>query len=197
MLGRSARFVGVLLGVFVALLLAAAPTFASGSAGQAVQFPGVGVGNWNTITSGNPLEFDLAYPGNNEGANVTLASNPSSQVGFAVYTDQAWKQLGAGNTDIKPIGFGTSNPNEGGNLSWKVGASTPELYHIQVYKIGMGSATFWINQQGSGGSQFYAVSPLPVQLQAQAPVIVYVPAKVPCCVCTRGSPWVGWAAGCR
>jgi hypothetical protein len=182
---QSARNVGLALGVFVALVLAATPAFASGTTGQPVQYPATGVGNWNSIGS-QSLEFRLAYPGNDEGAEIQLASDPSSRVGFAVYTDWAWTQLGAGNTDVKPVGMGTPNPDAGGNLTWKVRTHASELYHIQVYLIGMDSAAFWINQQGSGNSVLWAVSPLQVQpttqvvASAPAPVIVVVPFCRPC-----------------
>jgi hypothetical protein len=162
MFGRSARNVGLALGVFVALTLAAAPAFASGTAGGPVQYPGVGVGNWQPLGS-QPLEFDLAYAGNDEGVEVQLASFPGSRVMFAVYTDWAWKQLAAGNTDVTPVGMGTPNSDAGGNLTWKVRTGPSELYHIQVYLVGTEPATFWIAQRGFGPSVLWAVSPLPAQ----------------------------------
>jgi hypothetical protein len=161
MFGRDARDVGLALAICMALLLVAPPVCAAGT-GAGVQYPGTGEGNWQPIGS-QPLEFDLAYAGSSEGAEIQLASDPSSRVGFAVYTDWAWKQLGAGNRDVKPVGMGTSNPDAGGNLTWKAQANPSELYHIQVYLIGMDPARFWIKQQGSGNSVLWAISPLPSQ----------------------------------
>jgi hypothetical protein len=159
MFGRETRDVGFALAICMALMLVAPSVCA---AGEGVQYPGIGEGNWQSLGS-QPLEFDLAYAGNNEGAEIQLASDPSSRAGFAVYTDWAWKQLGAGNTGVTPVGMGTSNPDAGGNLTWKAQASPSELYHIQVYPIGTDHAMFWIKQQGSGNSVLWAVSPLPSQ----------------------------------
>ncbi len=184
MFGRITRSVVLALGVFVAFILAAAPAFASGTAGQGVQYPGIGIGNWQSIGS-QPLEFDLAYAGNDVGAEIQVASNPASRVGFNVYTDGQWKQLAAGNTSVIPVGRGTPNPKAGNNLTWQARQAPRELYHIQVYLIGTGPAAFWINQQGCGNCALYAVSQLPAQAQPQAAAPAPAPLPARCWVPIR------------
>ncbi len=191
MFGRITRSMVLALGVFVAFMLAAAPAFASGTAGQGVQYPGIGVGNWQPIGS-QPLEFDLAYAGNDVGAEIQVASNPASRVGFNVYTDFQWKQLAAGNSSVTPVGKGTPNPTAGNNLTWKASQAPGELYHVQVYLIGTQPAAFWINQQGCGNCVLFAVSPLSAQPQPQAaaPAPAPAPSPVKCVVPMR---WWCWA----
>ncbi len=55
MFERITRSIVPGLGVFVAFMLAAAPAFASGTAGQGVQYPGIGIGNWQSIGSQPPV----------------------------------------------------------------------------------------------------------------------------------------------
>jgi len=166
MFGRNVRNVGLALGVFVALALAAIPAFGS-ERDQQVQYPGTGAGNWQPLGS-QPLEFELAYDGLDQGAEIALASFPGSRVGFDVYTDWAWKQLAAGNPLATPVGKGTTNTHSGDNLTWKVATGPSQLYHILVHLTGTEPATFWIDLQGAKGSVLWAVSPPAAPQQAQA-----------------------------
>ncbi len=165
MFGLHVRKVGLALAVLLALALAAAPALAS-ETGQQVQHPGTGAGNWQPLGS-QPLEFALAYDGIDAGAEIVAASFPASRAGFNVYTDWEWKQLAEGNPGATPIGKGTRNPHEDGNLTWRVATGPGELYHIQVYLIGTEPAAFWIDLRGAGGSVLSAISPLPEPPQAQ------------------------------
>ena len=157
MSARSYRNAGLILAVVMVAVTAVAPAYASSLAVPAQQGAGTGVGNWQTLYS-QPLEFDLAYPGGNEGAIVELAANPPNTVGFNAYTDQQWKALAAGDTSVKPIGGGSPNSYSGGNLVWRVGASTPSVFHIQVYPTTANPTSFWIAMTGWGSSVLWQVS---------------------------------------
>lgn len=154
MRARYYRNAGLVLAVVMVAVTGVAPAYASS---LAVPARGTGVGSWQTLYS-QPLEFDLSYPGDNEGAIVEMATNPPNTAGFNVYTDQQWKALSGGDKNVTPIGAGSPNSYASDHLVWKVGASTPSLFHIQVYPTTGNSTSFWIAQTGWGGSVLWQVS---------------------------------------
>jgi hypothetical protein len=118
-----------------------------------------GIGNWQAI-DGSPLEYTFAYTGENNVAQIMLGMDPADSVRFDVYTDAQWRALGAGNRTIKPIGRGTANSNEGGDLSYQLASPDRGLYHVQVSSnLGSGDARFWIASSGAGTSGLTPVSP--------------------------------------
>jgi len=156
---HSLRKIGLVLAVIVVAAWTVTPAFASTPAPAAV-YPAIGVGKWVPIAE-KPLEFVLDYSGNDEGAEIQVASNPAGALKFNVYTDQAWKWMGFGDFSAGAIGKGTVNSHAGDNLTWKNRTPFADRFHVQVFNTTSNPASFWIAQTGSGDSLLYAVSTIP------------------------------------
>jgi hypothetical protein len=160
MKGRTIRTTGLALAMILVLVAAATPALAADPE-PVVAYPGSGVDNWQPIAS-DPIEFVLAYSGNDEGAEIKVAANPPGSVGFNVFTDQQWLWMGAGESPMTPIGRGTINSHANDNLTWTIRTPRAWTYHIQIFPTTAAPASYWITQAGSGDSILYAVTPLSI-----------------------------------
>jgi hypothetical protein len=126
--------------------------------GAAVPRAQTGAGNFNKL-SDQAMEFDFTYPGGNQPVNVVVGANPPGSVAFSVYTDQQWQLMASGDFGIPPVGKGTANPVEPGNLFWQSVSVSPGLYHVRVYRLSE-PASFWIALTGPGASELISLSPM-------------------------------------
>jgi hypothetical protein len=213
MLKMSSRH-AVIIAAAVALLVAAlmvlpagawnqAPTWQPGGPWQPPSYwqpAGTGQDVWHTILPGQPQEFDFNYGGSNISSQIVLGADPGTAVGFNVYTDQQWKGLVAGNTSITPVGRGTPNAHEPGNLFWQAQSSSPEVFHVQVYCTISQDAHFWIELAGNGSPGLTAVSSGNVVVWSPGYVhpgnnrVIVIPSQ-PTLYCPAGYVW--YYGSCR
>jgi hypothetical protein len=116
---------------------------------QPTQGPRTGAGNWQLLGS-DPMEYVFRYGGGDAPAHVIVGADPAGAVAFNVYTSQQWTELGNGMYWTVPVGRGTVNANEGGNLFWEARTSPPDTYHVQIFRLGNDPAHYWIDLGGWG-----------------------------------------------
>jgi hypothetical protein len=168
MSARSLREIGLVISLMILVSLVVSPAYAL-TAAQEPPLAGIGNGNWQTMC-GQPFEFTFSYIGGGLPTRIKVGATPSDAVGFNAYTDQQWQGLVAGNSSITPVGRGTPNTNEPGNLFWQLQSPDSGFYHVQVFQLSNQPAQFWIAMDGSGSGGLVSVTPAcPMQTQSQAP----------------------------
>ena len=176
MRGKAISVAGIALAMMMVVVVAVAPAYAASPAQQSTNTM-AGVNNWHTLAAGQTVEWDFNYqaislntsPQTFDQGIITLAGNPQGAVGFRVYTDQQWKNLGNVSTTVTPIGQGTltmttdSNGNSvvanNGYLTWVTSSASGGLYHIQVYSTSSQPAQYWIAASGGGDAGLMMYSP--------------------------------------
>ena len=76
-----------------------------------------------------------------------LDSEPEGNVVFSIWTEdqvQAWAQ----GEEIEPVGRGTENENESGDLFWAGSFGNPGRYYVVVENVGTGPGTFTLSISG-------------------------------------------------
>lgn len=175
MRGISLRAAGLILAVVLVLVLAVGPVYASSSAQQG----GVTV---YTLQPGESAEWIFNYTDDSQPGILQLSSDQNNAVALKVYTDAGWAALGAGNSDIDPVGQGTQRTQKNsdgttdilfnGDLFWETNSSAPGTFHAQVVSSSTTPIHYTLTQSGAGAgglAPFGAAAPVPLPAAVAQP----------------------------
>ena len=186
MRGKAVSVVGIALAMMMVVVVAVAPAYAASPA-QQIGSMMAGVNNWHTLAPGQTAEWDFTYqavvlntsPQTFDHAIITLASNPQGAIGFKVYTNQEWMNLGNVSTTVTPSGEGTltkvknadgtTSVVNNGYLTWVTSSAAGMRYHIQVYSTSSQPAQYWIAASGGGDAGLVPYQATTVQPSTSAP----------------------------
>ena len=181
----SSHSLGAALVLAVAALLLALPAGATGLSQSG------GVDTWYVLEAGQSAEWLFQYPGNSQPALIAFGIDPDNSIRVDVYTDQQWRNMGAGQWPVEPVGRGTTGTLLGwsgeqelldkGDLFWEAVSPKAVLFHIQLSNTTAAPARYWIAQAGPGTGQLtpYAAPALaqPAPQPTAAPAVPAKPAE--------------------
>ena len=118
---------------------------------------------WAPISGSESLWYAFDYRGHHEfeldeddeevavwiatPVQVSLDSEPDEAVAFSVWNEEQVRQWALGE-DVDPLGHGTENENEAGDLFWAGSLGSPGRYYVVVEQQGAEPGTFKLSISG-------------------------------------------------
>ncbi len=116
--------------------------------------------NWRFLGAGKIDWLAFQDQGNEEGTQIWLASLPSEDINFQVFSAADAQAIMAGRDpeEFTAIGGGTPNPNEPGDLFWFGTLAEAGRFYVMVQNTGTRDANYAIVGSGAG---FGSIDSLP------------------------------------
>ena len=128
-------------GVETLVATEAAEAEIAGGTGPDDALPATGGTDYVPLPAGETLWYSFEYAGDGSQIEVWLDAEPDESVTVSIWTGEQVKLWAAGE-EIKPVGRGTANACEPGDLFWVGAFGIPGEYYIVVENASSGDASF-------------------------------------------------------
>jgi uncharacterized protein YraI len=108
--------------------------------------------NWQTLSAGQTRWFTFDSSGDEELIQIWMDVEPNDASGFHIFSESDARSImaGANPDDFAPIGSGTPNPNESGDLFWRGAFTEHGRYFVMIDNPSTSDASFSIYGVGPG-----------------------------------------------
>jgi len=113
----------------------------AGTSSVAAQQPS---GEWQALAAGESQWYSFEYAGDGSRIEVWLDAEPDESVAFSIWTGEQ-VELWAAGEEIAPVGRGTANAYEPGDLFWAGAFGIRGEYYIVVENASSGDASFQLD----------------------------------------------------